>query len=142
MHIYTYICMKSYTCIYIYIHVYLYKRYSYEENEFCTPCVKHQGLSKAQFRCNLYSELCIQQPWFFYTWSLDIILSEIVFSKISFIGCVSKHAFFFSCYLGALHPRKRWENSGRFRQLGGNVCACPEWWLHGQDTLTSKFWSQ
>ena len=45
---------------YIYpLYMYMYKGYNYK-NGLCTPCVKKQGLSNAQIRCNLNSELCIR----------------------------------------------------------------------------------
>ena len=40
--------------------------------QYCTPCVNKQGQSNALSECNLYSELCIRSPSFFYTWGLTI----------------------------------------------------------------------
>ena len=46
--------------------------FSILESNFQTPCVKKQGLSNAQFRTEIASELCVRLPLFFYTWVTQI----------------------------------------------------------------------
>ena len=43
----------------------------------CIPQVKKQGLSNAQFRCNVSSELCIREPLICYTLRPDVIFLKI-----------------------------------------------------------------
>ena len=79
--------------IYIYLHI-SNEKYIYKTNVLCTPCVKKQRLSNAQFRCNVKSELNIRQLFFLN--GGHIFFGCRIFQNM---GCETKHVCFLSCFV-------------------------------------------
>ena len=79
--------LSLYIYIYVYIYIY-YDIYIIANQLFCIPCVKTQGVSNAQLRCNVHSELCIAQALICYTGGPETYLLDVVFLQTCDIECL------------------------------------------------------
>ena len=92
---------------------------------------KNQGLSSAQFRCNLSSELCIRSPLLFYIGGPEISFPEIEQFKKK--GLQIQACLFLNLLFGGSRPP---QTMGNFLEISiaGRKCLC----VSGKIVLWSK----
>ena len=103
----------------------------------CTPCVENKPNRMHNSDAIQILNCASDRPCFFLH-----RLFLLCFFVIRSNSKAKASMFVFKLLFLSARPRKRWELSWIFQELGGNIGACQKRWFQVRNTATLDFWSQ